>query len=90
MDLRAVLALNPALFEELSNLIPSSVIVEDGPRFFGTMKIACSLMMKSIWLLLLSTVVKFADLADGKIEGSRPDDKIQLSRSPRSAPIDEG
>jgi hypothetical protein len=33
---------------------------------------------------------KFADLLDEKVEGSRPDNKIQSSRSPRSAPIDEG
>jgi hypothetical protein len=32
----------------------------------------------------------FADLVDEKVEGSRPDNKIQSSRSPRSAPIDEG
>jgi hypothetical protein len=53
------------------------------------MKIACSLMMKSIWLLLMA-VAEFADLVDEKVEGSRPDDQIQSSRSPRSAPIDEG
>jgi hypothetical protein len=48
--------------------------------------------------LLLSAAAKFtdlvdeklADIADGKVEGSRPDNKIQSSRSPRSAPIDEG
>jgi hypothetical protein len=33
---------------------------------------------------------KFADIADGKVEGSRPDNKIQSPRSPRSAPNDEG
>jgi hypothetical protein len=33
---------------------------------------------------------KFADLVDGKVEGSRPDNKIQSPRSPWSAPIDEG
>jgi hypothetical protein len=33
---------------------------------------------------------KFADIADGKVEGSRPNNKIQSPRSPRSAPIDEG
>jgi hypothetical protein len=33
---------------------------------------------------------KFADLVDEKIEGSRLDDKIQSSRSPQSAPINEG
>jgi hypothetical protein len=33
---------------------------------------------------------KFADLLDEKVEGSRPDDKIQSPRSPWSAPIDEG
>jgi hypothetical protein len=32
----------------------------------------------------------FADLVDEKVEGSRPDNKIQSPRSPRSAPIDEG
>jgi hypothetical protein len=44
----------------------------------------------AIQLLLLSAATKFDDLVDGKFEGSRPDDKIQSSRSPRSAPIDEG
>jgi hypothetical protein len=43
----------------------------------------------TIWLLLLAAA-KFADLVDEKDEGSRPDDKIQSPRSPRSAPIDEG
>jgi hypothetical protein len=33
---------------------------------------------------------KLADLVDEKVEGSRPDNKIQSPRSPRSAPIDEG
>jgi hypothetical protein len=32
----------------------------------------------------------FVYLVDEKVEGSRPDNKIQLPRSPRSAPIDEG
>jgi hypothetical protein len=32
----------------------------------------------------------FADLVDEKVEGSRPDNKIQSPRSPQSAPIDEG
>jgi hypothetical protein len=40
--------------------------------------------------LLLSIAAKFADLVDEKAEGSRPDNKIQSPRSPRSAPIDEG
>jgi hypothetical protein len=44
--------------------------------------------IEAIWLLL-SAAVKFADLVDGKFEGSRPDNKIQSPRSPRSAPIDE-
>jgi hypothetical protein len=44
----------------------------------------------AIWLLLLLAALKFADLVDGKVEGSRPDNKIQSPRSPRSAPIDEG
>jgi hypothetical protein len=39
---------------------------------------------------LLSAAAKFANLIDGKVEGSRPDDKILSPRSPRSAPIDEG
>jgi hypothetical protein len=42
-----------------------------------------------IWLLL-SAATKFADLVDEKVEGSRPDYKIQSPQSPRSAPIDEG
>jgi hypothetical protein len=46
--------------------------------------------VEAIWLLLLSAAEKFADLVDEKFEGSRPDNKIQSSRSPRSAPIDEG
>jgi hypothetical protein len=46
--------------------------------------------VEAIWLLLLLAASKFANLVDRKIEGSRPDDKIQSSRSPRSAPIDEG
>jgi hypothetical protein len=45
--------------------------------------------VEAIWLLLLAAA-KFTDLLDGKLEGSHPDDKIQSSRSPRSAPIDEG
>jgi hypothetical protein len=44
----------------------------------------------AIWLLLLSAAAKFADLLDKKVEVSRPDNKIQSPRSPRSAPIDEG
>jgi hypothetical protein len=43
----------------------------------------------AIWLLLLAAA-KFADLVDGEVEGSRPDDKIQSLQSPRSTPIDEG
>jgi hypothetical protein len=46
--------------------------------------------VESIWLLLLSAAAKFADLVDGSVEGSCPDNKIQSPRSPRSAPIDEG
>jgi hypothetical protein len=46
--------------------------------------------IETIWLLLLSAAIKFVDLVDEKIEGSRPDDKIQSPRSPRLAPIDEG
>jgi hypothetical protein len=45
--------------------------------------------LEVIWLLP-SAAAKFADLVDEKAEGSRPDDKIQSPRSPRSAPIDEG
>jgi hypothetical protein len=45
--------------------------------------------VEAIWLLL-SAAAKFADLVDEKVEGSRPDNKIQSPRSPRSAPIDEG
>jgi hypothetical protein len=41
-------------------------------------------------LLLLSAAEKFTDLVNRKVEGSRPDYKIQSPRSPRSAPIDEG
>jgi hypothetical protein len=40
--------------------------------------------------LLLSVAAKFADFLDQRVEGSRPDNKIQSPRSPRSAPIDEG
>jgi hypothetical protein len=40
--------------------------------------------------MLPSAAVKFADLVDGKVEGFRPNNKIQSPRSPRSAPIDEG
>jgi hypothetical protein len=61
-------------------------------------------LVEAIWLLLvaekfadlvdekLADLVdeKFADLVDEKVEGSCPDNKIQSSRSPRSAPIDEG
>jgi hypothetical protein len=52
----------------------------------------CSGHMRSIDAIwqLPSAAVKFADLVDGKVEGSRPDNKIQSPRSPRSAPIDEG
>jgi hypothetical protein len=45
--------------------------------------------VEAIWLLL-SAAEKFADLVDEKVEGSRPDNKIQSPRSPRLAPIDEG
>jgi hypothetical protein len=41
-------------------------------------------------LLLLLAVEKFADLVDENFEGSRPDNKIQSPRSPRSTPIDDG
>jgi hypothetical protein len=44
----------------------------------------------AIRLLLLSAAAKLDDLVDEKFEGSRPDNKIQPSRSPRSAPIDKG
>jgi hypothetical protein len=44
----------------------------------------------AICLLLPSAAAKFAHFVDGKVEGSRPDDKIQSLRSPWSAPIDEG
>jgi hypothetical protein len=44
----------------------------------------------AIWLLLLLAAAKFVNFVDEKVEGSRPDDKIQSPRSPRSAPIDEG
>jgi hypothetical protein len=33
---------------------------------------------------------KLVDLVDKKVKGSRPDNKIQSPRSPRSAPIDKG
>jgi hypothetical protein len=46
--------------------------------------------LDAIRLLLLSAAAKFADLFDGKVDGSRPDNKIQSPRSPWSAPIDEG
>jgi hypothetical protein len=46
--------------------------------------------LDAIWLMLLSAATKFVDLLDEKVEGSRPDNKIQSPRSPRSAPIDEG
>jgi hypothetical protein len=53
--------------------------------------------VEAIWLLLSAAVKfadlvdeKFADLVDEKVERSRPDNKIQSPRSPRSAPIDEG
>jgi hypothetical protein len=42
-----------------------------------------------IWLLL-PAAAKFVDLLAKKVEGSRPDDKIQSPRSPRSVPINEG
>jgi hypothetical protein len=45
--------------------------------------------VETIWLMPLAAT-KIADLLDVKIEGSRPDNKIQSSRSPRSALIDEG
>jgi hypothetical protein len=47
---------------------------------------------EAIWLLrlLLAAATKFADLVNGKVEGSRLDNKIQSTRSPWSAPIDEG
>jgi hypothetical protein len=51
------------------------------------MKVARSI--EAIWLLL-PRGTKFVDFVDEKFEGSRPDDKILSSRSPRSAPIDEG
>jgi hypothetical protein len=48
------------------------------------------ILVEAIWMLLLSAAMKFVDLIDRKVEGSRPDDKIQSSQSPRSVPIDEG
>jgi hypothetical protein len=53
-------------------------------------------IVEAIWLLFVAKKFadlvdeKFADIADGKVEGSRPDNKIQSPRSPRSAPIDKG
>jgi hypothetical protein len=54
-----------------------------------------TMMMTFLFLIadpvpLLFAAAKFANLVDGKVEGSRPDNKIQSPRSPRSAPIDEG
>jgi hypothetical protein len=46
-------------------------------------------LVEVIWLLL-SAAAKFVDLLDEKVERSRPDNKIQSPRSPRSVPIDEG
>jgi hypothetical protein len=46
-------------------------------------------MLKRSGYLLLSAAAKFVDLLDEKVEGSRPDNKIQSPRSSRSAPIDE-
>jgi hypothetical protein len=46
--------------------------------------------LDAIRLMLLSAAVKLDDFVDKKLEGSRPDNKIQSPRSPRSAPIDEG
>jgi hypothetical protein len=46
--------------------------------------------VEAIWLLLPSAAEKTSDLVDEKVDGSRPDNKIQSPRSPRSAPIDEG
>jgi hypothetical protein len=34
------------------------------------------ILVEASWLLL-SAAVKFADLVDGKVDGSRPDNKIQ-------------
>jgi hypothetical protein len=48
------------------------------------------IQQETILLLLLSAAIKFVDHVDEKVEGSRPDDKIQSPRFPRSAPIDEG
>jgi hypothetical protein len=33
--------------------------------------------VEAIWLLLLLVAAKFADFVDGKVEGSRSNDKIQ-------------
>jgi hypothetical protein len=46
--------------------------------------------LDAIWLLLLLAAAKFVDLVNEKLEGSRPNDKIQSPWSSRSAPIDKG
>jgi hypothetical protein len=46
--------------------------------------------LDAIRLMLLPAAVNLADFVDEKLEGSRPDNKIQSPRSPRTAPIDEG
>jgi hypothetical protein len=54
------------------------------------MKLKLMIQLETIWMLLLSAAIKFVDLVDEKVEGSRPDNKIQSPRFPRPAPIDEG
>jgi hypothetical protein len=46
--------------------------------------------LDAIRLLMLSTAAKLVDFVNEKVDGSRPDNKSQSSRSPRSALIDEG
>jgi hypothetical protein len=60
------------------------------PRVVEVAAAELTMIRPDVIRLLLSAAAKFADLLDVKVEGSRPDNKIQSPRSPRSAPIDEG
>jgi hypothetical protein len=76
--------------DEVVRLNPNDLAASRGCKKIGNRFLNMMNLLDAIWLLLLSAVAKFAGLIDGKVEGSRPDNKIQSSRSPRSAPIDEG
>jgi hypothetical protein len=75
-----------------SDILMTKLAGEDGSARCDLIKLVDLKRMNLVEIiyLLLSVAIKFADFLDERVEGSRPDNKIQSPRSPRSAPIDEG